>query len=258
MDDIRLGTDKTIVGKGLRAMGARGTSSGNPEAVGEFMASPALGTARAVKGAAEMTQSGKRWQGTKDVVGGAMQAAEIPLAFDVGGAAEAGAGAISKVIPSTRRAGLGFNEVMAAAKNVPVEIGASGNTALRMREFADTGAFLPPVVRKFVLRMTDPEKDALTYKEARDFYENATRLSADVRGKMQPQVKRLLGQFVQELKGEIGDAAERVGKRATYESAMREYHRASQLKRAGKKVAKTLPYVAAGAAGYEAVKNIAK
>jgi len=91
MSDIKYGTDLTGVGTVLKRMGAHGVYNGNPEAVGDFMASLPLGLARATKGGAEITQPGKTWEGTKDLVGGASQALTIPGAFMGGPAAETGA-----------------------------------------------------------------------------------------------------------------------------------------------------------------------
>src|ERR1700738_1740689 len=41
--DIRYGTGATLPGRLLRALGAPGTSSGVPDAVGEFMGGPVIG-----------------------------------------------------------------------------------------------------------------------------------------------------------------------------------------------------------------------
>jgi len=65
MDDIRHGTDVTGIGTLLHKMGAHGVYNGNPEAVGDFMASIPLGALRAAKGGAEITQDGKGWQERK-------------------------------------------------------------------------------------------------------------------------------------------------------------------------------------------------
>lgn len=80
-DDIKYGTDLTGVGSVLKGMGAHGVYSGNSKAVGDFMASLPLGLLKAGKGTAELSQSGQRWQGTKDVAGGLLDAATIPGSF---------------------------------------------------------------------------------------------------------------------------------------------------------------------------------
>lgn len=63
--DVQHGTQIPGLGSLLHSMGAQGTSSGQGEAVGDFMASGPLGAMRAAKGAAEVTQSGKTWQGNQ-------------------------------------------------------------------------------------------------------------------------------------------------------------------------------------------------
>src|SRR5262249_13445170 len=96
-NDIKYGTDITGVGTVLKKMGAHGVYSGNSEAVGDFMASLPLGLLRNVKGQAEVAQ-GQIGQGTKDIAGGALQAATIPASFVAPEAAEATAAAPGKVM----------------------------------------------------------------------------------------------------------------------------------------------------------------
>jgi hypothetical protein len=79
--DLRHGTDLTGVGSVLKALGAHGLDAGVSPGVAEFMGSLPLGLLKATKGAAEVTQPGQRWQGTKDVVGGALDASTLPGAF---------------------------------------------------------------------------------------------------------------------------------------------------------------------------------
>jgi len=100
-NDIKYGTDITGVGTVLKKMGAHGVYSGNSEAVGDFMASLPLGLLRNVKGQAEVAQ-GQFGQGTKDIAGGALQAATIPASFMAPEAAEATASAPGKAIGALR------------------------------------------------------------------------------------------------------------------------------------------------------------
>lgn len=79
--DLLHGTDLTGVGRVLKAMGAHGLESGVSPETAQFMGSLPLGLLRAVQGGSEMAQSGQRWQGTKDVAGGALDASQIPGAF---------------------------------------------------------------------------------------------------------------------------------------------------------------------------------
>ena len=86
-DDIKYGTDHTGVGSVLKSLGAHGVYRGAPEAVGDFMASLPLGILKSQKGQAELTpqvlggEKGHTWQGVKDLVGGGLQATQIPAAF---------------------------------------------------------------------------------------------------------------------------------------------------------------------------------
>ena len=78
MGDVKYGTGVTLPGRALKA--PPGLYSGEPESVGNYMGSPVLGTLRAAEGATQIPQ-GKVWEGTKNVVGGALQAGQIPAAF---------------------------------------------------------------------------------------------------------------------------------------------------------------------------------
>ncbi|MGA7523558.1 MAG: hypothetical protein WBW84_13985 [Acidobacteriaceae bacterium] len=80
-DDLRQGTNKTGIGTLLKYIGAQPLESGESSGVADFMGSIPLGALRMIKGAAELPQPGKRWQGTKDVAGGAWQASQEPGFF---------------------------------------------------------------------------------------------------------------------------------------------------------------------------------
>jgi hypothetical protein len=80
-NDLVHGTETTDVGKLYKSVGSQPLAAGQGEAVGEFMGSPILVPVRMVQGASELPQSGRRWQGTKDVVGGALDTSSIPGGF---------------------------------------------------------------------------------------------------------------------------------------------------------------------------------
>lgn len=69
--DLMHGTDLTGTGRVLKALGAHGLASGNSDGVASLMGSLPLGLAQATQGAAELASPGQRWQGAKDVAGGA-------------------------------------------------------------------------------------------------------------------------------------------------------------------------------------------
>lgn len=79
-NDLKYGTDVTGVGTVLKKMGAHGVYAGNPEAVGDFMASLPLGAIKALQGVGKLAQ-GKIIAGGKDIASGTTQAATMPAAF---------------------------------------------------------------------------------------------------------------------------------------------------------------------------------
>lgn len=135
---------------------------------------------------------------------------------------------------------------MAAAKDVPINVNGPGDVALRTQQLAESGGAMPKVVRDFLKRVTDPDKGALTYSEARDFYTNATRISADEAGA--PVMKRQVGDFTRTLNSAIEEAAEHSGKLDTYQQAMHEYHNAMRLRALGEGLKDVVTSTAAKAA----------
>lgn len=131
-------------------------------------------------------------------------------------------------IPSTARAGVNFQEVMGAAKNVPIDISAPGNAALRIMQLSERGGTMPKVVRDILKRMTDPNKPPMAYEEARDFASNVSRLSADEYSRLTPALKREVGNLRVTLNHAVEKAAASAGKGPQYKAAMKEYAKASQ------------------------------
>jgi hypothetical protein len=264
-NDVMQGGDTTVPGAILKKMGAPGLEKGVSEGAAEYMGSPILGSIQATKGAAQLTQ-GKVLEGGGNVIGGAIKAAQIPASFiapEAGEVAAATTGKLINKIPSAERAGQMFQDVKAVADKIPLDLAEPGNRALRIVKLAEQGGSRPKVINDFMKRVTDPEKGPLTYGEAREFYTNASRLSADEMKRLSPRMRFELGKFVQELNSSIASAAEQVGKRATFEKAMDEYRQAMKLNDVkeglaefGKKVAVkgaagAVGGAAAGATGYE-------
>ena len=79
--DLMHGTGLTDIGRLYKSIGGQPLANGQGEGVGEFMGSPVLGPTRMLQGAGELPQTGRRWQGTKDVVGGTLDALQIPGSF---------------------------------------------------------------------------------------------------------------------------------------------------------------------------------
>jgi hypothetical protein len=79
--DLMHGTNLTGIGAVLKAMGSHGLQYGSSEGVAKFMGSMPLGLMRATQGASEIAQPGQRWQGSKDTIGGLLDASTIPGGF---------------------------------------------------------------------------------------------------------------------------------------------------------------------------------
>lgn len=249
-NDLKYGTDSTLAGKVLRAMGAKGTNYGVPESVGDFAGSPVLGPLRAAQGATEIPQSGKTWEGAKNLVGGALDAATIPLAF-AGGPATEGAGnlmgrASLRAFGNVEHAGQLFDAVTSAAQDEPIKIGGDVYDALtNIKQLSDAGAKgTPRVASKLASRLdTDAE---LYWPEARRFFTNISRLSANEYNAMSPQMQRAVGQLGHALGSTLEATADSVGAGNEYRTAMAEYAKAKNWQQLGSDAwqfaKKSLPY----------------
>lgn len=244
-NDIRSGSGITGPGRFLQAMGAQGTSKGesttsnlNNEAVGNYMASPILGSLRAAQGIGELGSSGQRWQGTKDILGGVLDASQIPLSAMVGPESEA-VGQTARATPgflarmigaSEPRAAQNFQQVASVANKVAVPITNDLSKALGdYQSLVDAGGSRSLSVSKLLGRLTDPDKGPLTYEEARKFYSNISRLSADEMGRLTAVMKRQVGTIRAALGDAVQQAAENAGQGQAYSDAMTEYAKAKNL-----------------------------
>jgi hypothetical protein len=262
--DIKSGSSNTLPGKVLSFMGAKGTDVGSQAgAPGEYMASPLLGTVRAAQGAARLPW--QPWQGTKDIVGGALTAAQIPASFMGGPAAEAGASATAaasgKLFGNVERAANLFNTVKAAAPGEVEITGAMSQAAMRAQELANAGAKgMPRVISRFVARVTDPEKAPIAWDEARDFYSNVSRLSANEYQSMNPQMAGQVGKFAGAFDDALRATATAAGKGDEYAQAMQLYRTAKVWQKFGANVwqgAKSaLPWAGGAAAGSYAARKV--
>jgi hypothetical protein len=141
-------------------------------------------------------------------------------------------GAVQKaknLVPSAERAGQKMEKLREAVGTHPVEMteGLSKATA-RAQELGDSQT-IPVSVRKFINRVTDPDKGHLTYNEARDFLTKFGSMTADEATKLAPVVKGQIQTMASELKSSIAATAERAGKLEDFQSSMREYAAAKKL-----------------------------
>jgi hypothetical protein len=236
----------------LSEFAARGQGKG----VGDFMASAPLGALRVAKGTSEIPQ-GKIWEGTKNVLGGAAEAATMPSMFF----APEATSAASKLLPSTEKAGKLLESVEQAAGHVPLDLKGPGKAAMEIVENAKSGGTRPKVIADFMRRISDQTRPPLTYAEARKFYENAiSKFAPDIHGNpLKGKPRYMLAKFAKSLDQAIQGAAEKVGKGQEYAEAMRKYHSASKFESAAKaaksKAGRMAGAAAVGAAGAAGAKT---
>lgn len=223
------------------------------------MGSVPLGLTHAAQGVAETSKHPVR--GPLKAVGGALEAAQIPLAF-VGGPA---LGKAAEIVPSAEHAAHLFNlvehggEVLDAASPtglrlvkgasaVPVHLSRTSDAAMKAMELGQRGGTPAKPVMDLLERVTKPARvpgsrtrlpsKPLTYSEGRDFFVNLTKLSAEQGASLSAPMKQQIGLVAQALKADIGDAAGQVHQAGNYYAAMREYAKAAQLKRAAQEIGK--------------------
>jgi len=158
------------------------------------------------------------------------------LAGDIGGLVGGyGAGKLpsflSKVNPSALKAGAGqaFNAVRDIAGSNAVDVEGAGQAALSAKELQDVGRTMPRTMQKFLQRVTAPDAEPLTYKEARDFYSAASEISANERNNLTPAMQKALNDYRRALGGAIQQTADNAGVGTQYGQAMTDYAKAKRL-----------------------------
>jgi hypothetical protein len=160
-----------------------------------------------------------------------------------------GVTAAKNALPSATRAGAKFEQVMGAAKDIPVDVEPLGKVALRIMDLSERGGSMPKAVRDVLKRVTDPKKPPMAYQEARDFASNIGRLSVDEMNRLTPTMKRQVAELAAELNKANAAAAKAAGKGAEYKSAMREYANAMRMRDTIDTAMKHSKKAALGAAG---------
>lgn len=129
---------------------------------------------------------------------------------------------------SAERAGQSIQSATAAAKGVPLNVEAVGREGLRAVELQAAGGSMPRVASRLMQRITDPKAADLTFEEARDFYSNLSRMSANEFNSVNPTMQRQLGAMRNALHQALVDAAETVGKGEQYAQGISEYAKAGR------------------------------
>lgn len=237
--DVRYGSDITMPGKILKALGAKGTNSGVSEETANRIASPVLGALHAAQGVAETPQHPVA--GPLKAIGGVLDAASLPASFmapEVGEATAQGAtdavdaagNALRHFRPAAvkEQAGQLFSAVAKNANDAPVQLTRSGDQALELMKWQRTTQ-LGPTINKFLNRITAPNKGPLTYDEARQFYQVFGDMSVNEKLNLPGAVKFTLNRLRLGLKDDIGDTAAQAGKAAEYYKAMGDWSSAKRM-----------------------------
>lgn len=188
------------------------------------------------------------------------QAAQGAGAFGAGTLAGGALQAVSKYIPSTSHAGALLDQVLAAAKNEPIDTTAAQNAVARAKQLAQRGSTMPKVFKDFL------RNPPTTYEEGFDFASNASKFAANatqaMKAKMGAQWAQV-GKFTDAMKTANRDAAVSAGMGDLYDQAMTEYRRAKRLGDATEVLAKWTTRAAiaaglgaAGTAGYDLYQNM--
>lgn len=184
------------------------------------------------------------------------------------GVAGAAAGAMGFIpeavgaIPTTAKAGPLFQQVLAKAKDVPVNVEPAGENALRVMQLAERGGRLPKPVSDFLRYTTNPDKPPMTFEVARDFAKSLGRLSVNERNAMIPEVQREVAIMAGKVSKAVADAAGKAGVGQLHAEAMTQYAQAKGIENVLDEflsgARKSLPWMlrgSAGAAGFYGTKK---
>lgn len=143
---------------------------------------------------------------------------------------------IKNMFPSKGAAGAKFAEVMGEAKDIPLNLSAADDAALRGLELgggslggptSGTGSSMPKVMRDYIrARANNPE---MTYEMGRDFQTAAGRLSSTEAQSANPVMKGQVAKLAKALADANREAAVTAGVGPQYDAAMAEYARAARL-----------------------------
>lgn len=182
-------------------------------------------------------------------------------ATDLGLMSEASAPLLAK-IPTKAKAGALFETAMGKAQNEPVWMQNSGPELVRARELMERGGGRPTPVNALNRRVGNVNQPPLTYREARDYATNLSRLSSTDAQKLTPVMGRQAGKLSKAFNQDVGDAAARAGAGPEYTQAMRDYRIASQIDSAKDAVKTGLKRAiipaAIGAGGYQVYRELTK
>jgi hypothetical protein len=134
----------------------------------------------------------------------------------------------AEAIPSASRAAGALGDVAEAAKNVRVPLSKAVEPLGRVTELGERGGTLPTSANS-LLKRSQMVGD-MSFPEARDYYSNISSLSGDEANKLNPIMKKAVGELRKGFHGDLTDAASSVGMGDQYANAMKEYAQAMKLR----------------------------
>ncbi len=208
-NDVRYGTGNTMAGRILQAMGALGSYRGVSPGAADLMTSPATGSARALEGSAQWSQPGKRLQGVGNVIGGTLEAAQIPASFAAPEAGEAATNIGERLSPGARAV-----TRLSGLQGKVAEIWNTIKSAEASAKATAKAAF--PDIQTNVVLQTSKGPKAIPFKDAQEMYSKLGQAIADQRravagGAPRFQLERLV-QHQSVLSNAMSDAASAEGR----------------------------------------------
>ncbi len=174
-------------------------------------------------------------------------------------AIKAGLKTAKAVIPSKVRAQAGFDRVMAAAKDVPIDTTLPDSVIQRINELDAAGSTIPKVLKKYIKRREAGEP--ITYKKGRDIASKAGQLSAkETMNIAKTPIVAELSKFAKAMKDANRGAAVKAGMGDIYDAAMKEYRQVKGLESKAavlkKHMVRAAVSLGAGAAGAAVVNDL--
>lgn len=140
--------------------------------------------------------------------------------------------AVKKAVPSQARAGATMKALSQEIGEHPVTITDDLSEALsRYQELVDNGNTQSTAVKKLLARVTDPDKGALTYDEARDFITKFGEMTADEKTSLTPTMQRQVSQVAKALKDSVAQTADNAGKLEAFIQSNKEYRNAKTIEK---------------------------
>lgn len=145
----------------------------------------------------------------------------------------AGVDLLRKGVPNAERAAANIDQAAQVAGNLPINIAGPAQASLKAADLAEAGTRMPPTMKKFLKRVTDPQRPPIDWDKGRQFYTNTVSPAASEFQNVSPPMGRIAGEFRDALHQSLTDTAEQAqaGMGDIYNAGVDEYRRAMQWAR---------------------------